>query len=81
MYEGRPVLLRPFTAVNGTQVMALVFRFVEPTDEAGLTAEAASIAVGWRIARDQSIASSRIHSPSRRNARSSGAPVRQDART
>ena len=49
LYEGRPVLLRQFTAVNGTQVMALVFRFVEPKDEAALMAEAASIAAGWRI--------------------------------
>lgn len=53
VYEGRPVLLRQFTAVNGTQVMALVFRFVEPKDEAALMAEAASIAAGWRIAAER----------------------------
>lgn len=47
--EGKPVLLHQFTAVNGTQVMALVFRFVEPKDEGALIAEAASIAAGWRI--------------------------------
>jgi len=49
VYEGRPVILRQFTAVNGTQVMALVFRFIEPKDEAALMAEAASIAAGWRV--------------------------------
>ena len=48
-YEGRPILLRQFTAVNGTQVMALIFRFIEPKDEAALMAESASIAAGWRV--------------------------------
>lgn len=49
VYEGKPMILRQFTSVNGTQVMALVFRFIEPRDETALMAEAASIAAGWRI--------------------------------
>lgn len=49
LYEGRPLLLRQFTAVSGSQVMALVFRFIEPADEAALLAESASIAAGWRL--------------------------------
>ena len=53
VYEGRPMLLQQFTAVNGTQVMALVFRFVEPKDEPALLAEAASIAAGWRIGKER----------------------------
>ena len=48
-YEGKRMILRQFTSVNGTQVMALVFRFIEPQDEAALMAEAESIAAGWRI--------------------------------
>lgn len=49
-YDGRAVLLRQFTAVRGSQVMALVFRFIEPSDERALLAESASIAAGWRLA-------------------------------
>ena len=47
--DGRRVLLRQFTGVNGGQVMALLFRFIEPADEAAAIAESASIAAGWRI--------------------------------
>lgn len=49
LYEGRPLLLRQLTAVSGSQVMSLVFRFVEPSDEPALLAESASIAAGWRL--------------------------------
>lgn len=48
-YEGRRLILRQFTSVNGSQVMALVFRFIEPGDPQALMAEAASIAAGWRV--------------------------------
>lgn len=48
-YEGRALLLQQLTAVSGSQAMSLVFRFVEPVDEAALLAESASIAAGWRL--------------------------------
>lgn len=48
-YEGRPLLLRQLTAVSGSQVMSLVFRFLDPADEQALLAESASIAAGWRL--------------------------------
>ena len=48
-YEGRALLLQQLTAVSGSQAMSLVFRFVEPADEAALLAESASIAAGWRL--------------------------------
>jgi len=49
VYEGRRVLYRQFTAVPRTQGLALIFHFVEPADEQAALAEAASIAVTWRI--------------------------------
>lgn len=53
VHEGKRIVLRQFTSVNGTQVMALVFRFIEPEDEAALMAEAESIAAGWRVGRER----------------------------
>jgi hypothetical protein len=35
--------------VTGTQGMALLFRFIQPIDEAKLLAESASIASSWRV--------------------------------
>ena len=52
-YEGRPLLLQQLTAVSGSQAMSLVFRFVEPADEAALLAESASIAAGWRLSAER----------------------------
>ena len=52
-YEGRPVLLRIITAVNGGQVMSLVFRTLDPADEAALSAEQSAIAAGWRISAER----------------------------
>jgi hypothetical protein len=49
IYEGRRVLYRQFTAVPRTQGLALIFHFVEPTDEQAALAEAAAIAATWRI--------------------------------
>ena len=49
MIDGRRVLLRQFTGVKGCQMMALLFRFIEPADEAAAVSESASIAAGWRI--------------------------------
>ena len=48
--SGRPVVLRQFTAVVGRTGMALLFRYIEPTDEAAALAEAASIALTWHVA-------------------------------
>ncbi|HEV8671198.1 MAG TPA: Yip1 family protein [Candidatus Limnocylindria bacterium] len=48
-YEGRRVVYRQFTAVPRTQGLALVFRYVEPTNEQAALAEAAAIAATWRI--------------------------------
>ena len=47
--DGRPELLRQFTTVTGTQGMALLFRFIEPADQASVLAESASIASSWRV--------------------------------
>ena len=47
---GRPVVLRQFTAVVGKTGMALLFRYIEPPDEHAALAEAASIAITWRVA-------------------------------
>jgi hypothetical protein len=47
--DGRPELLRQFTTVTGTQGMALLFRFIEPADQAIALAESASIASSWRV--------------------------------
>lgn len=47
---GRPVVLRQFTAVVGKIGMALLFRYIEPPDEAAALAEAASIALTWHVA-------------------------------
>lgn len=48
-YEGRHVLWRQFTAVPGGQGLALVYRVVEPADDAAALAEAAAIAATWHI--------------------------------
>ena len=47
--DGRPELLRQFTTVSGTLGMALLFRFIEPADQASALAESASIASSWRV--------------------------------
>ena len=47
--DGRPVILRQFTAVVGRTGMALQFRYIDPPDEAAALAEAASIAATWRV--------------------------------
>lgn len=52
-YEGRAVLMRIITAVNGGQVMSLVFRTLDPADEAALLAEQTAIAAGWRISAER----------------------------
>jgi hypothetical protein len=46
--DGRPELLRQFTAVVGTQGMALLFRYIEP-DGPAARAESAAIAASWRV--------------------------------
>lgn len=46
--DGRPELLRQFTAVVGTQGMALLFRYIEP-DAAAARAESAAIAASWTV--------------------------------
>lgn len=48
-YEGRRMLYRQFTAVPGSQGLALIFHYVEPADEQAALAEAASVAATWRI--------------------------------
>ena len=52
-YEGRPILLRQFTGSSGSQVMALLFRYIEPSDERAALEETASIAAGWRISAER----------------------------
>lgn len=47
---GRPVVLRQFTAVVGSTGMALLFRYIDPPNEAAALAEAASIALTWHVA-------------------------------
>jgi hypothetical protein len=47
--DGRPELLRQFTTVVGTQGMALLFRYIEPRDEASAITESTSIAASWRL--------------------------------
>ena len=47
---GRPVVLRQFTAVVGKTGMALLFRYIDPPDERAALAEAASIAITWKVA-------------------------------
>ena len=49
LYEGRTILWRQFTAVPGSQGLALVYRVVEPKDPSASLAEAASIAATWQI--------------------------------
>ncbi|MDP9266235.1 MAG: hypothetical protein M3O91_09005 [Chloroflexota bacterium] len=46
-YEGSTILMRQFTAVVGTQALALVFRFTGQFDEQSSLDEAASIAATW----------------------------------
>lgn len=48
--DGRPVVLRQFTAVVGQTAMALQFRSIDPPDAAAALAEAASIALTWHVA-------------------------------
>ena len=48
-YQGRRVVYRQFTAVPRTRGLALIFHYVDPTDEQAVLAEAASIAATWRI--------------------------------
>ncbi len=47
---GRPVVLRQFTAVVGSTGMALLFRYIDPPDEAAALAESTSIALTWHVA-------------------------------
>jgi hypothetical protein len=47
--DGRPELLRQFTTVVGAQGMALLFRYIEPRDEASAIRESTSIAASWRL--------------------------------
>ncbi len=49
-YLGRPIVVRQFTTVAGRQGLALVYRAVGPADRDAALAEAASIAVTWRVA-------------------------------
>lgn len=48
--DGRPVVLRQFTAVVGRTGMALQFRYIDPPDADAALAEAASIALTWSVA-------------------------------
>ncbi|HEY8656926.1 MAG TPA: hypothetical protein VIN34_09360 [Candidatus Limnocylindria bacterium] len=48
--DGRPVVLRQFTAVVGQTGMALLFRYIDPPDEGAALAEATSIALSWHVA-------------------------------
>ena len=48
-YEGRHVIWRQFTALPGGQGLALLYRQVEPADDAAAMAEVASIAATWHI--------------------------------
>ncbi len=45
---GRPELLRQFTAVVGTQGMALQFRYIEPNEQQAIS-ESSAIAATWRV--------------------------------
>jgi hypothetical protein len=47
--DGRPELLRQFTTVVGTQGIALLFRYIEPPDDAAAISESTSIAASWRV--------------------------------
>ena len=47
--DGRPELLRQFTTVVGTQGLALLFRYIEPPDDAKAISESTSIASSWRV--------------------------------
>jgi hypothetical protein len=47
--DGRPELLRQFTTVVGTQGLALLFRYIEPPDDAAAITESTSIAASWRV--------------------------------
>jgi len=47
--SGRPVVLRQFTTVVGKTGMALLFRYIDPPDERAALAEAASIAITWKV--------------------------------
>lgn len=47
--DGRPELLHQFTTVVGTQGLALLFRYIEPPDDAAAVNESASIAASWRV--------------------------------
>lgn len=49
VYEGRALLWRQFTAVPGTQGLALLYRVVEPANAQAALDEAAAIAATWRI--------------------------------
>ena len=49
--DGRPELLRQFTTVIGSQGLALLFRYIEPKDEALAISESSSIAASWRVRR------------------------------
>jgi len=48
-YLGRRVLYRQFTAVPRTSGLALIFQYIEPSNDEAVLAEAASIAASWRI--------------------------------
>jgi hypothetical protein len=48
-YEGRHVVWRQFTAVPGSQGLALLYRVVEPANDQAALDEAASIAATWHI--------------------------------
>lgn len=47
--DGRPELLHQFTTVVGSQGLALLFRYIEPKDEAQAISESSSIAASWRV--------------------------------
>lgn len=48
-YEGSTILMRQFTTVQGTDAIALVFRFTGAFDERSSLEEAASIAATWKV--------------------------------
>ncbi|HEV2250602.1 MAG TPA: hypothetical protein VGT60_08850 [Candidatus Limnocylindria bacterium] len=50
--DGRPEILHQFTAVIGAQGLALLFRYIQPADEARAISESTSIAVSWRVRGD-----------------------------
>lgn len=47
--DGRPEVLHQFTTVIGSQGLALLFRYIEPKDEAQAISESTSIAASWRV--------------------------------